>query len=150
MNRAEPFSYRASSVPAFPDDQPIIIFDGNCRLCSGFVQFILRHDSRKQFRFIAAQSPLGAALYRHYELDPVDYETNILLADGLPWFKSEGSIRMFARLGFPWSIMLIGRVLPLSCRDWLYDLVARNRLRWFGIRQSCFVPEATDERRFLR
>jgi len=93
----EPFSYRDdSAVPTFPDDRPIIIYDGKCRLCSGFVRFVLRHDRSDCFRFIAAQSPLGTALYRHYDLDQVDYETNILLEQGRPWFKSEGSIRMFA------------------------------------------------------
>ena len=146
----EPFSYRDdSTVPTFPDDHPIIIYDGKCRLCSGFVQFVLRHDGSDHFRFIAAQSPLGAALYRHYDLDQVDYETNILLEQGRPWFKSEGSIRMFERLGFPWSLLAIGRLLPLALRDRLYDTVARNRLRWFGVRKTCFLPDLKQADKFL-
>jgi hypothetical protein len=59
----DPFSYRDNpAVPVFPDDHPIIIYDGKCRMCSGFVRFILRHDKRDCFRFIAVQSPLGTAL----------------------------------------------------------------------------------------
>jgi predicted DCC family thiol-disulfide oxidoreductase YuxK len=145
-----PFSYRDDPrVPAFADDHPIIIYDGNCRLCSGFVRFTLRHDPRGEFRFIAAQSLLGQALYRHYELDPADYETNILLEHGRPWLKSEGSIRMFQRLGMPWSLIAIGRLLPLGVRDRLYETVARNRLRWFGVRKACFLLEPGQEDRFL-
>jgi predicted DCC family thiol-disulfide oxidoreductase YuxK len=63
-------------------------------------RFVLRHDRRRRIRLLAAQTPLGAALYRHLGLDPVDYETNILIEDGRAWFKSEGSIRIFERLGF--------------------------------------------------
>ncbi len=134
------FSYRADpAVPAFPDDHPIIIFDGKCNMCSGFVRFVLRRDKRDRFRFVAAQSPLGEALYRHYALDAVDYETNILLEQGRCWLKSESSIRIFEGLGIPWSLLSLGRVLPLSIRDRLYEYIARNRLRWFGVRQACFL-----------
>jgi hypothetical protein len=79
------------SVPAFADDRPTLIFDGHCVLCSSFAQFILRHDRERRFRLLAAQTPLGAALYRHLGLLPTEYETNILLEDGRAWFKSEGS-----------------------------------------------------------
>jgi predicted DCC family thiol-disulfide oxidoreductase YuxK len=145
-----PFSYRNDpAVPTFPDDHPIIIYDGKCQLCSGFVRFVLRHDRRDCFRFIAAQSPLGVALYSHYNLDPINYGTNILLEQGRPWFKSEGSIRMFERLGFPWSLLAIGRLLPLLLRDCLYDTIARNRLRWFGVRETCFLLDPNQAEKFL-
>jgi predicted DCC family thiol-disulfide oxidoreductase YuxK len=144
------YSWRQDpSVPAFADDRPILIFDGHCVLCSSFAQFILRHDRARRFRLLAAQTPLGAALYRHLGLDPTDYETNILLEDGRAWLKSEGSIRVFERLGFPWSLMAFGRVLPRALRDRLYEAIARNRLRWFGRRATCYRPEPADADRFL-
>jgi predicted DCC family thiol-disulfide oxidoreductase YuxK len=147
----EPFSYRAdATVPQFPDDTPIIIFDGKCVLCSRWAQFVLDHDRARRFRLLAAQSPLGAALYRHYGLDPVSYETNVLLQDGRAWLKSEGTIRMFEGLGFPWSVLRIARVLPRAARDRLYNVVARNRLRWFGSRDVCFLPSPADAERFLQ
>ena len=146
----KPFSYREDpSVPKFPDDHPIVIYDGNCRLCSGSVRFILRHDRRDRFRFIAAQSPLGVALYRHYGLDPVDYETNVLLVDGRPWFRSECSIRMFSGLGFPWSLLAASRLLPLWLRDRAYNTIARNRMRWFGVRKTCFLSDPGQADKFL-
>jgi predicted DCC family thiol-disulfide oxidoreductase YuxK len=146
----EVFSYRSDpAVPVFPDDRPILVFDGNCILCSTFVQFILRTDKDGRFRLMSAQSPLGTALYRHLGLDPVDYETNILLQDGRAWLKSEGSIRIFEQLGFPWSLLSIGRLLPRFVRDWLYEVIARNRLRWFGIRETCYSPDPSQADRFL-
>jgi predicted DCC family thiol-disulfide oxidoreductase YuxK len=146
----EAYSYRHDpSVPAFSDDRPVIVFDGHCSLCSGWARFVLRHDRQQRFRLLPAQSELGRALYMHYGLDPQDYETNILIAGGLPWFKSEGSIRMAEQLGFPWSIAKLLRVLPLSLRDKLYQCVAQNRLRIFGKRDVCYRSEAGYEDRFL-
>ena len=108
----EPYSYRRDpTIPTFPDDHPIIIFDGYCALCSEWARFVLRHDRRRLFRLLPAQSPIGRALYRHYGLDPEEFETNILLAEGIAWFKSEGSIRMAERLGAPWSLARLFRVL---------------------------------------
>src|SRR5258708_2595383 len=145
-----PYSYRGDpAVPSFPDDKPIIIFDGYCALCSGWAQFVLRHDRRAVYRLLRAQSPLGRALYVHYGLDPDDYQTNILLADGIAWFESEGSIRMAEGLGLPWSLAGCMRILPRPVRDRLYAFVARNRLRFFGRRATCSVPRAGDEDRFL-
>jgi predicted DCC family thiol-disulfide oxidoreductase YuxK len=145
-----PYSYRSDPcVPEFPEDRPIIIFDGYCALCSGWAQFVLRHDHQRKYRLLRAQSPLGRALYVHYGLDPEDYETNILVADGIAWFKSEGSIRMAEGLGWPWSLAACLRILPMSWRDRLYAFVARNRLRMFGKRDTCYVPGAGDEDRFL-
>ena len=147
----EPYSYRADpAVPPFPDDKPIIVFDGKCVLCSRWARFVMRRDSNKRFRLLAAQTPLGTALYEHYGLDAVHYETNVLLEDGHAWLKSEGTIRMFERLGFPWSLFAVLRVLPRPLRDKLYDVVARNRLEWFGSRETCFVPEPSDADRFIR
>ena len=146
----EPYSYRSdAAVPKFADDRPIIIFDGYCALCSGWAQFVLRHDRERKYRLLRAQSPLGRALYVHYGLDPEDYETNILVADGIASFRSEGSIRMAEGLGWPWSLAAGLRILPAPLRDELYSFIARNRLRMFGKRDTCYVPRAGDEDRFL-
>ncbi|WP_211106333.1 thiol-disulfide oxidoreductase DCC family protein, partial [Nitrospirillum iridis] len=136
-------------IPRRFTDRPIIIFDGHCVLCSGFARFVLRHDRVGAFRLMAAQTPLGAALYRHYGLDPVDYQTNIVLEDGRARLKSDSSIRVFELLGFPWSLMTVGRLLPRPLRDALYRVIARNRLRWFGRQDVCYVPSPEERDRFI-
>jgi predicted DCC family thiol-disulfide oxidoreductase YuxK len=146
----EPFGYRSDpSVPAFSDDHPIIIFDGKCVLCSSFAQLILRQDRKRDFRLLAAQTAIGGALYAHFGLDPVAQETIILLEDGRAWFKSEAAIRICGRLGFPWSLVRVASWLPEALRDWLYDIVARNRFNWFGRRTSCYLPDASEADRFI-
>jgi predicted DCC family thiol-disulfide oxidoreductase YuxK len=146
----EAYSYRRdATVPQFPDDRPIVVFDGYCALCTGWANFVLRHDRQEKFRLLPAQSPLGRAIYIHYGLHPDDYETNILIENGQAWFKSEGSIRMAEGLGAPWSWAAVMRVMPLRWRDRLYDFVARNRLRMFGKRATCYAPDPRMRERFL-
>ena len=137
------------SVPPFADDKPIIIFDGYCALLRLGVVCAARTTAPERIGCSPRNRPLGRALYVHYGLDPQDYETNILIAGGVAWFKSESSIRMAEGLGFPWSLAAVFRVLPMAWRDRLYETVARNRLRWFGKRESCYRPDPRFADRFI-
>jgi predicted DCC family thiol-disulfide oxidoreductase YuxK len=146
----EDYSYRRDpDVPPFPDDRPVIVFDGQCVFCSGWVKFALKRDKQATYRFMTAQSATGAALYRHYGLDDRDYETNMLLMNGQPYFRSEGSIRMVAGLGFPWSLLKVFSLVPRVLLDRLYEFVARNRFRLAGRMETCYVPTPEDRARFI-
>jgi predicted DCC family thiol-disulfide oxidoreductase YuxK len=146
----EAYSYRTDpAVPPFRDDRPIIVFDGYCVLCSRWANFVLRHDRRRRYRLLTAQSELGRALYVHYGLDPDSFETNILIADGAAWVKAAGTIRMAEGLGWPWRAATVLRVLPRHWADTLYEWIARHRLRWFGTRAACYLPAPEDADRFL-
>ena len=137
----EAHSYRRDpAVPPFPDDRPIIVFDGHCVFCSRGMRAILALDKSGRFRLLPAQTPLGEALYRHYGLSPDDYESNILIEDGVARFKADGTIRMAERLGWPWKLAVVGRLLPRGWADALYELVARNRMRIFGRSKVCYRP----------
>ncbi|MBI2255820.1 MAG: DUF393 domain-containing protein [Proteobacteria bacterium] len=150
MLTAPAYSYRDDpAVPSFPDDRPLIIFDGVCALCSGFVRLVLRHDPRGQFRFAPAQSALGTALYRHYGLDSENWESNLLIADGQLSLRSEAAIGIISRFGGLWRLLRVLRVLPRSWRDGLYDVIAANRYRWFGQHAYCAVPDPALADRFL-
>jgi len=146
----EAYSYRADkAVPTFPDDRPLIVFDGVCGLCSGFVRFVLRHDKRGQYRFLAAQSDLATALYRHYGLPTDHWETNLLIKDGHLFVRSEAAIEIVTGFAGWWRALAIFRVLPRSWRDWCYDRIAGNRYRWFGRHDLCMVPDPAQADRFL-
>jgi predicted DCC family thiol-disulfide oxidoreductase YuxK len=146
-----PYAYRADpAVPHFADDRPIIIFDGHCVLCSAFAQFVVKHDRDARFRLMAAQSDLGRALYRHFGLDPVNYDTYVLLLNGEAYFRSDASIRILQGLGGAWRILAkSARFIPAPLRDSFYNVIARNRLRWFGTRAQCYLPSPSQADRFL-
>jgi predicted DCC family thiol-disulfide oxidoreductase YuxK len=144
------FSWRADpDVPAFPDRHPLIVFDGECVLCSANARFVLRRDRRRRFRLTTAQSPLGAALYRHFGLRADEEGTILVLRDGRLLTDSEAVIAIPAGLGWPWRAAAALRIVPRPLRDALYRLVARNRFRWFGRRDTCWVPAPADAGRIL-
>ena len=146
----EAYSYRRDpAVPSFPDDKAVIVFDGHCAFCSAGMRTILRLDRKGVFRLLPAQTPLGEALYRHYGLDPTDYESNILIEDGVARFKADGSIRMVQKLGWPWKLAGVARWLPRRWADGLYELVARNRMKIFGRNAVCWIPEPGQAERVI-
>jgi len=134
----EPYSYRDDpAVPRFPDDRPLIVFDGVCVLCNGFARFVAKRDSAERFRFAEAQSALGGALFRHYGLDDIDFETNLLIQDGRAYGRIEAFARILGELGGPWSAAKAVLALPRPVRDWLYDRIAKNRYAIFGRYETC-------------
>lgn len=144
------YSWRSDpGVPPFPDDRPVIIFDGVCVLCSGFVRWVIERDKKQQFLFASAQSRLGQGIYRHLGLPTESFETNLLIIDGFAYGKSEAFFRIVARLGPPWSWLPAGRIVPAAIRDWLYDRIARNRYRLFGRTKTCMIPAPELTGRFL-
>ena len=133
-----------------PKDRPLIVFDGLCLLCSANARFVLRHDRERRFRLTTAQGPVGADLYRRFGLATDDYETMIVIdEEGRLLTESDGAIAIFTRLGWPWRAAAAARIVPKRVRDALYRLVARNRYRLFGRRETCWVPSASDLDRIL-
>ncbi len=137
------------AVPDFPDDRPLIVFDGLCVLCSANARFVLRRDKAARFRLTTAQGPLGQALYRHFGLSTTDYQTMLVIAAGRLHTESDAALRIAEGLGWPWRAAEAARLVPRPVRDALYRLVARNRFRLFGRRESCWLPSAAERKRVL-
>jgi predicted DCC family thiol-disulfide oxidoreductase YuxK len=144
------FSYRDDpAVPDFTDDRPVVVYDGDCPICSRSARLVLRHDRRGRFRLMAAGSIPGRALYAHYDLDPDERPTMILLQDGRARLRSDAVLGIAAGLGGIFSLAAIFRAIPAGCRDWLYDLVARNRMRVAPGGAVCVLSPGLDPDRIL-
>lgn len=116
----------------------ILKFDTTCILCNRTVQFILRHDKEDIFLF-------GALKSGEYEgIDSV-----VLIYQGQTYFYSTAVLKVFALLGGWWKILLIFIIIPVSWRDGLYKLIAKNRSKWFGKTDTCLIPKEKDRRKFL-
>ncbi|NTJ41553.1 DUF393 domain-containing protein [Agrobacterium larrymoorei] len=144
------YSYRQDpSVPDFPDDRPLIVFDGECGFCSRDIDFVLRHDSQGLFRFTPAQSPLGTALMRHYGCRTDNYETSLLIDNGIAYAYSDGVLRVLELMGGKIGMAALLRIVPRFIRDGVYNLVARNRMKIAGRRQACRMPAPEERDRFV-
>ncbi|CAN7223528.1 DCC1-like thiol-disulfide oxidoreductase family protein [Mesorhizobium sp. LjRoot246] len=127
----------------------MIVFDGVCVLCSGFVRMVVRLDRQSRFRFATAQSPLGEALFRTHGLRTDSYETNLVLIDGVAFTRLDSFVAVMSELGWPWRAMKALLLLPRPLRDWLYDRIAKNRYTLFGKKDSCDIPAPELRERFL-
>jgi predicted DCC family thiol-disulfide oxidoreductase YuxK len=128
----------------------VILFDGECNLCNSSVQFILRRDSAKRFRFASLQSPAAQRQLQEIGLTPEDLPDSIaLIEDGKVYVKSTAGLRIARGLGGLWPLVSVFLVVPAVPRNWIYDLIARNRYRWFGKREECMLPTAETRERFL-
>jgi predicted DCC family thiol-disulfide oxidoreductase YuxK len=136
-----------SDLLADAGDKPLIVFDGMCVLCSANARFVLKHDRHGHFRLTAAQSPLGAALYELHGLDPD--ATMLVIEDGKALTESDSFIAIARGLGWPWRAASAARIVPRPVRDAFYRLIARNRYRWFGRRETCWVASPADADRIL-
>jgi predicted DCC family thiol-disulfide oxidoreductase YuxK len=138
------YSYRRdAAVPAFADDAPLIVYDGVCVLCSAAMRWIATSDRRARYRYASAQSDLGQALFRHYRLDPVNFETVLLIENGRAYGKLDMACRVSQEIGGPWRIFSALGLLPGRVQDWCYDRIAKNRYRLFGQRDVCIMPDAS-------
>ena len=128
----------------------VVIFDGVCNLCAHSVRFILNHEAGQTLRFTPLQSPAGARLMRELGFDPGDAKTFVLIADGRAYVRSDAAIRISRYLGGAWKLLGAIKIIPRPVRDWAYDIVARNRYRWFGRFDTCMVPTPELKARFIQ
>jgi predicted DCC family thiol-disulfide oxidoreductase YuxK len=126
---------------------PVVLFDGVCNLCNGVVAWILERDKKGEFRFASLQSDAAREVAGNgFEALP---DSIVLVDEDGVHVRSEAVLRIGKRLGFPYSLVGVGRVLPGFLRDIFYRFVARNRYRWFGRMDRCAMPRPEWKERFL-
>ena len=138
-----------NNIPYLNDGENLILFDGVCKLCNAWSNFIIRHDKRRRFKLASVQSPEGQAILAHFGY-PVDrFDTMLVVRDGRCFEKSEAFFAVMGELGMPWNMALIFRALPARPRNWLYDRIARNRYTLFGKYDVCSLPTPDHHGRYL-
>jgi predicted DCC family thiol-disulfide oxidoreductase YuxK len=138
--------WRPQPAADLPDR--LIVFDGVCVLCSGWVNFIIARDPAKRYRFVAIQSELGRALAIRFGVDPDDPQSNVVIRDAQAWFKGDSALQVWRDMpGWRWTRVLW--LLPRPLRNLAYDPIARNRYRLFGRHDTCLVPTPEIRSRFV-
>jgi predicted DCC family thiol-disulfide oxidoreductase YuxK len=136
-------------VSAEGTPHPIVLFDGVCNLCNGSVQFLLKRDTRARLRFASLQSEVGRSLMAEHGLDPDALSSVVLVEDGRIWQESSAALRVARHLPGAWKLLRVFAVIPRPLRDAVYRLIARNRYRWFGKTETCWLPTPELRGRFL-
>jgi len=136
-------------MPDTPVSGPVVLFDGVCNLCNGFVQFLIRVDEKGVLRFAPLQSDPGQELLEAHGRETGDFDSVVLVDGGGCYEKSDAALRIADHLDFPYSLAALFRPVPRGVRDGIYDLVAEYRYDIFGKRDQCMRPTEDVQSRFL-
>jgi predicted DCC family thiol-disulfide oxidoreductase YuxK len=128
---------------------PVILFDGVCNLCNRSVQFIIKRDKKKQFLFASLQGKTGGELLKKFDLPANVFNSFILIEGENIYSRSTAALRIAKQLGGGWKLLYGFMILPRFIRDAIYNLIAKNRYKWFGKRDECMIPTPELKERFL-
>lgn len=135
--------------PANPGKN-VVLFDGVCNLCNGAINTLIDLDEKGRLHYASLQSEFGEAVLDHFGLPKDDYGSFIFLRhDGAIYQKSRGALEVLRMLGSAWKLLYVFVVIPPFLRDGIYNLIARNRYKWFGKRDSCRMPTPELKSRFV-
>ena len=128
---------------------PVLLFDVVCNLCSNSVQFVLTHNKKENINFASLQSEFGAKTLLNSKL-PSDYTSSlVLLENDKVYVKSDAALQLCKHLSGLWKIGSILLIIPTFIRNPVYDWIAKNRYKWFGKKEVCWIPEPKWKKRFL-
>lgn len=129
------------------ENYPFIFFDGICVLCNGTIDFVLKHDKGKHFRYVPLQSEAGKKAIKKLKLPP-DTDSVILYHENQVFTESDAAIEIVRLLPIPWKWLVVVKIIPKGVRDNIYRWIAKNRYRWFGEKESCRIP-TPEEKQFF-
>lgn len=132
-----------------PSNANIILFDGVCNLCSGSVQFILSRDPKGTFKFASLQSDYGQQQLKRLGLNPTQLHSIILLRGENFLQRSDAALEIAKHLNGAWRVFYVFKIFPPFIRDGIYNWIANNRYRFFGKKDSCWIPTPELKERFL-
>lgn len=127
----------------------VLLFDGVCNLCNGFVQFIVKRDPEAKIQFASLQSEAAKSILRKHQLPTEHLHSVVFIQNGVAHTQSTAGLYVLKTLGFPWNVFYPLTIFPKGLRDWVYNWIAANRYRWFGKEESCMIPDADLSKRFL-
>ena len=131
------------------ENKSILLFDGVCNLCNRSVQFIIKRDRKKQFLFAPLQGKTGQDLLQRFNLPANNLNSFVLVEKDKVYTRSSAALRVSKTLGRGWQFFYVFMIVPRFIRDGVYNLIAKNRYKWFGKKNSCMIPTPELKDRFL-
>ncbi|HEX2683375.1 MAG TPA: thiol-disulfide oxidoreductase DCC family protein [Ferruginibacter sp.] len=131
------------------DSHPVILFDGVCNFCNSAVNFTLKRNKKANILFAPLQSEAGQGLLKQYGLPLAEMRSFIFMEDGKAYNRSTAALRVCRHLRGGWPLCYGLIIVPKFIRDGIYNWIAKNRYKWFGVRQECMIPTPGIKARFL-
>lgn len=132
-----------------PGGKDIVLFDGVCNLCSASVQFIIKRDPGAKFQFASLQSPVGQELLKRHQIDQSVFQSIVLIRGAKALQQSNAALEIARNLSGGWPLFFGFKVFPRFIRDTVYCWISKNRYRFFGKKDACWLPSAELKSRFI-
>ncbi len=138
-------------IETITSGKKIILFDGVCNLCNTMVNFVIERDTKDAFRFVALQSETGIAILKKIGLFDKNIDSIVLYEPGVAYFyKANAALEIAKSLGGIYSVLgYVLNIFPDSILNFGYDIIAKNRYKWFGKQDACMIPTAELKSKFL-
>jgi predicted DCC family thiol-disulfide oxidoreductase YuxK len=132
-------------------NKPVVLFDGVCNFCNKSVIYVSKIDKRRKIFFASLQSECGKEILNkmNVKIKEDEYESVIFIRDEKLYKKSRAVLEILRESGGIWKFFYVFRIIPSFISDFFYDLIAKNRYRLFGKKESCMIPSAEIKRQFL-
>ena len=130
-------------------DNPIILFDGVCNFCNYWVTFAIKRDRKNKLKFTPLQGQTAKQLLPKFHINPSSLSSVIFIDNGKAYTQSSAAIQICKHLDGGWKLFYALIIIPKFMRDGLYNIIARNRYKWFGKKESCMIPTPELKERFL-
>ena len=127
----------------------LILFDGVCNFCNYWVTFAIKRDRKNKLKFTPLQGETAKQLLPQYHINPTLLSSVIFIDNGKVYTQSSAAIQICKHLDGGWKLFYGLIIIPKFFRDFLYNIIARNRYKWFGKKESCLIPTAELKERFL-
>ncbi len=125
----------------------IVFFDGICSFCNQSVDFLMKIDNKNSLKFASLQGKTAKEKLDLIQLENTD--SIVYYQHENIYIKSKAVIRLLTDIGGFWNIAYLGYLIPNFIRDFLYDIIAKNRYKWFGKRETCRIPSSEEKGKLL-
>ena len=117
---------------------PILLFDGDCKICNFWVQFIQKRNPKNKFEYITLQSEKGQTFLAEFKIN-TSIDSIVFIWNKKANVKSNAAFQILKQFNVWWRVLLIFWIVPRPIRDWGYDLIAKNRHRFFVTKKECEI-----------
>jgi predicted DCC family thiol-disulfide oxidoreductase YuxK len=130
-------------------DKAIILFDGVCNFCNGWVNTVIQRDKKNYFLFAPLQSAKGKQLIEKYQIDISKTDSVILIEHDQSFIKSTAALKVAKHLNGLFPLLYALLIVPAFIRNVVYDYIARHRYKWYGKKETCMIPTAEIREKFI-
>ncbi|OSY89481.1 thiol-disulfide oxidoreductase [Tenacibaculum holothuriorum] len=133
-----------------PSNKKIILFDGVCNFCNDTILKVIKYDTKNTFVFTSLQSKKGKEITNYLGIDTDKVDSIILYEPNVSYdIKSTAALKVMNDFGGVWKLSQIFLLFPEIIRNLVYDIIAKNRYKWFGKKSECMIPTPELRAKFI-